>query len=172
MISFNPVTMKLEELAKQSGVSARTVRYYVQRGLLPAPEFRGRDTTYNEEHLHRLKAIRKLQERFLPLDAIETELKRASAEEIRKLGEGVQEPQKVKAHPYREPSLDPRRGRPPAGAGEPVQLVPRAEATEWVRWEILPGLEIHVSERANAMTRSLAEELRAYAERRATGGSK
>jgi DNA-binding transcriptional MerR regulator len=157
MISFNSVTMKLEELAKQSGVSARTVRYYVQRGLLPAPEFRGRDTTYNEVHLHRLKAIRKLQERFLPLDAIETELKRSSAEEIRKLGEGVQESKREsKAHPYREP----------------VQLVPRAEATEWVRWEILPGLEIHVSDRANAMTRSLAEELRAYAERRATGGSK
>jgi DNA-binding transcriptional MerR regulator len=152
--------MKLEELAKQSGVSARTVRYYVQRGLLPAPEFRGRDTTYNEEHLHRLKAIRKLQERFLPLDAIETELKRSSAEQIRKLGEGVQE---SKGHPYRDP---------------PVQLQnaclapPSATATEWVRWEILPGLEISVSERADAMTRSLAEELRAIAERRATGGSK
>ena len=148
--------MKLEELAKQSGVSARTVRYYVQWGLLPAPEFRGRDTTYNEEHLHRLKAIRKLQERFLPLDAIELTLSRSSAEEIRKLGEGVQEPQKLKAHPYREP----------------VQLVPRAQASEWVRWEILPGLEIHLSERADAMTRSLAEELRAIAERRANGGSK
>jgi Ca-activated chloride channel family protein len=153
--------MKLEELAKRSGVSARTVRYYVQRGLLPAPEFRGRDTTYNEEHLHRLKAIRKLQERFLPLDAIENELKRSTAEEIRKLGEGVQEP---KGHPSRE---------------MPVQLQnpclappPRATASEWVRWEIMPGLEIHVSERADAMTRSLAEELRAIAERRANGGSK
>lgn len=148
--------MKLAELAKQSGVSARTVRYYVQRGLLPAPEFHGPDTTYNETHLDRLKAIRKLQERFLPLDAIEAELARASAEEIRKLGEDVRKPHEATRPPSRE-RVEPR---------APIEAVP------WVRWEIVPGLEIHVSERASAMTRSLAEELRAYAEGRATGGSK
>ena len=33
---------KLDDLAAAAGVSPRTVRYYVQRGLLPAPPFRGR----------------------------------------------------------------------------------------------------------------------------------
>jgi DNA-binding transcriptional MerR regulator len=148
---------KLEELAKRAGVSARTIRYYVQRGLLPAPEFHGRDTTYNDHHLSRLKAIRKLQERFLPLDAIEQELSRRSAEEIRKLGESVGV---VRGHhPYREPPA-PR----PAPAPAPVE--------SWRRIELAPGLEIHVSDRADAMTRSLAEELRALVERRQNGGAK
>ena len=154
---------KLEELAKRSGVSARTVRYYVQRGLLPAPAFRGRDTTYNEEHLFRLKAIRKLQDRFLPLDAIEQELASRSAEEIRKLGEGVQE-----AHPHREPP------RPaPAPIARPVPMpMPMPMGEGWRRIEVAPGLEIHLSDRADAITRSLAEELRALVERRTTTGGR
>lgn len=63
-------TYKLAELAEESGMSPRTIRYYVQRGLLPAPEFRGPDTTYDHDHLRRLKAIRRLQDRHLPLDEI------------------------------------------------------------------------------------------------------
>lgn len=61
---------KLSEVAKQAGVSPRTVRYYIQRGLLPAPRFRGADTAYDDEHLERLVAIRRLQEAYWPLDAI------------------------------------------------------------------------------------------------------
>src|SRR5438093_3979309 len=78
-------TWKLDELARQAGVSARTVRYYVQRGLLPPPVFRGRDTVYSTEHLLRLKAIRRLQAQFLPLDAIQQELERCSPEALRRL---------------------------------------------------------------------------------------
>ncbi len=141
---------KLEELAERAGVSARTVRYYVQRGLLPAPEFHGRDTTYNEAHLLRLRAIRKLQERFLPLDAIESELATATPDQIRKLGEGVQE----------------LKGRAVAAAA------PSPSVEHWLRIEVAPGLEIHLSDRADAMTRSLAEELRAHIGRRKTGGAK
>jgi DNA-binding transcriptional MerR regulator len=72
-------TFKLDELAAAAGVSGRTVRYYVQRGLLPAPQFRGRDTAYDEEHLLRLQAIRRMQDQYLPLDAIQAELARALA---------------------------------------------------------------------------------------------
>ena len=69
-----PLRLKLDELAERAGVSPRTVRYYVQRGLLAAPEFRGPDTVYEAEHLARLKAIRVLQSRHLPLDAIQEAL--------------------------------------------------------------------------------------------------
>src|SRR4051812_2075356 len=80
---------KLEDLADRAGVSPRTVRYYVQRGLLPAPVFRGRDTVYSGEHLVRLRAIRRLQERFLPLDAIQVEIARRSPDELRALADGA-----------------------------------------------------------------------------------
>ena len=63
-------TYKLEDLAKAAGTSSRTVRYYVQRGLLPPPVFKGKDSAYGKDHLVRLKAIKKLQGDYLPLDAI------------------------------------------------------------------------------------------------------
>jgi DNA-binding transcriptional MerR regulator len=53
----------IEELAERAGVSRRTVRYYVQRGLLPAPTGIGRGRHYTEEHLATLVRIRELQER-------------------------------------------------------------------------------------------------------------
>lgn len=65
---------KLEELARAADVAPRTIRYYVQRGLLPAPEFRGKDTTYGAEHLRRLRAIKRMQEARLPLEEIAAHL--------------------------------------------------------------------------------------------------
>ena len=52
----------IEELADRAGVSRRTVRYYVQRGLLPAPTGLGRGKHYTEAHLARLVQVRDLQE--------------------------------------------------------------------------------------------------------------
>jgi DNA-binding transcriptional MerR regulator len=79
---------KLEELARAAGTSARTVRYYVQRGLLAAPEFRGKDTAYGREHLVRLRAIRRLQEAYLPLDEIAATLASRSLSEIERIADG------------------------------------------------------------------------------------
>jgi DNA-binding transcriptional MerR regulator len=70
-MQIHRVTMfRLEDLARAADVSARTVRYYVQRGLLPAPEFRGKDTAYGPEHLSRLRVIKRLQQERLPLEGL------------------------------------------------------------------------------------------------------
>jgi DNA-binding transcriptional MerR regulator len=159
-------TWKLDELAQQADVSARTVRYYVQRGLLPAPVFRGRDTVYSPEHLLRLKAIRRLQEQFLPLDAIQQELERCSPEALRTLAAGGDEGRLTPAAPQvrrqlSSPSLF-QRPTPTREAGE-----------RWQRWELAPGLELHLSERADAEVCRYAEELlNEFAQRGATGGYK
>ncbi len=60
------------ELAKLGGVSRRTVRYYVQRGLLEAPTGLGRGRHYTQQHLDTLIRIRKLQEAGRPLAEIGT----------------------------------------------------------------------------------------------------
>ena len=52
----------VSDLASLGGVTRRTVRYYVQRGLLPAPTGTGRGKHYTEEHLRRLIQIRSWQE--------------------------------------------------------------------------------------------------------------
>ncbi|WP_095979164.1 helix-turn-helix domain-containing protein [Melittangium boletus] len=144
------VGWKLSELAEAVGVSPRTVRYYVQRGLVPAPPFKGPDTVYGEEHLLRLKAIRVLQARFLPLDAIQVELARLDAEGIRALAESESASATVPPPPA---------PRPPPATAPPSP--PPAHATGWRRWELAPGLELHLADTADAKTRDLAEHLRA-----------
>ncbi|MEE8523526.1 MAG: MerR family transcriptional regulator [Thermoanaerobaculia bacterium] len=62
------------ELAKLGGVSRRTVRYYVQRGLLEAPTGLGRGRHYTQRHLDTLIRIRKLQEAGRPLAAIDARI--------------------------------------------------------------------------------------------------
>jgi DNA-binding transcriptional MerR regulator len=66
----------IEELAALGGVTRRTVRYYVQEGLLPVPLGVGRGRHYGEEHLARLQAVKSLQEKGLSLEEVRRELER------------------------------------------------------------------------------------------------
>ena len=59
-----------DELADLGGVSRRTVRYYVQEGLIPAPLGVGRGRHYGQAHLDRLLAVKAQQEAGLTLDDI------------------------------------------------------------------------------------------------------
>jgi DNA-binding transcriptional MerR regulator len=69
-----PLELSVGELAERGGVSRRTVRFYVQRGLLPPPHGGGRGSFYDAEHLARLVAIRQLQEDGLPLEQVQARL--------------------------------------------------------------------------------------------------
>jgi len=138
--------MKLDELARTVGVAPRTVRYYVQRGLLPAPHFRGRDTEYGEEHEVRLRAIRRLQELYLPLDAIQIELERHSLDELRQIAQGKRAPKTKVAPPPAMPPAGTATAAPPAGT--------------WTRWQLAPGLELHLSANASDDVKELAAEVR------------
>ena len=60
----------VDELADLGGVSRRTVRYYVQEGLLPAPLGVGRGRHYGRPHLDRLLEVKAWQESGLSLDEI------------------------------------------------------------------------------------------------------
>jgi DNA-binding transcriptional MerR regulator len=53
-------TYSLMELASETGLPPRTVRYYFARHLMPEPRQRGRDAFYDEEHLAVLRRIRDL----------------------------------------------------------------------------------------------------------------
>jgi DNA-binding transcriptional MerR regulator len=64
----------IEELAERANVSRRTVRYYIQRGLIPPPLGLGRGKHYTEAHLACLIRIRELQEANVPLEEIASRL--------------------------------------------------------------------------------------------------
>ncbi|HXB74042.1 MAG TPA: helix-turn-helix domain-containing protein [Candidatus Acidoferrales bacterium] len=53
--------MTLAEIAEASGLAARTIRFYIARGLLNGPVKGGRSAAYTPEHLARLERIKRLQ---------------------------------------------------------------------------------------------------------------
>lgn len=140
-------TYKLDELAHRAGVTPRTVRYYVQRGLLPAPAFRGRDTAYGDEHLLRLQVIRAMQGRYLPLDVIEARLARSTGpDDLRALLVGDEATGETG-----DEALSDERDEGHTGAGE--------RGAAWRRWEIAPGLELHLRDSAGGEMATLARWL-------------
>jgi DNA-binding transcriptional MerR regulator len=76
----------LVELAEVSGVPARTIRFYIAKGLLPPPLVGGRSACYGEEHLKELDRIKTLQGQGKTLAQIAWQLgegQKGSAESLR-----------------------------------------------------------------------------------------
>jgi DNA-binding transcriptional MerR regulator len=63
-------TFTLEELAAASGVNARTIRYYIQLGLLEPPQGQTRAARYSLQHLLRLDGIKRLTEQGFSLERV------------------------------------------------------------------------------------------------------
>ncbi|MFI1091803.1 MerR family transcriptional regulator [Streptomyces sp. NPDC020917] len=61
---------RIEDLSRLSGTTVRTIRAYIDRGLLPRPERRGRANVYGDAHLARLRQIADLLERGYTLASI------------------------------------------------------------------------------------------------------
>ncbi|MBN1944171.1 MAG: MerR family transcriptional regulator [Bradymonadales bacterium] len=60
----------ISEVAQRTGVSTRTVRYYVVRGLIDPPAGRGRGNHYTDTHIEQIARVRRLQREGVGLDAI------------------------------------------------------------------------------------------------------
>jgi DNA-binding transcriptional MerR regulator/uncharacterized protein (DUF1330 family) len=65
-----PVRLGMTEFVAQVGLSARSIRAYHARGLLPPAERIGKRVFYGPEHIDRVTAIQRLQRRGLNLEAI------------------------------------------------------------------------------------------------------
>ena len=59
--------VSLNQLAEETGVPARTVRFYIARGLLRGPLQAGRGASYGNEHRKQLAEIKRLQAQGLTL---------------------------------------------------------------------------------------------------------
>lgn len=64
--------MTIDELAREAGVTTRTIRAYQTDGLLPHPRLSGRVGLYDDGHLARLRYISHLQGQGFSLAAIRT----------------------------------------------------------------------------------------------------
>ena len=70
--------LTIDELARRIGMTVRNIRAHQSRGLLPAPEVRGRTGYYGPDHVARLELIQELQADGFNLDLIRRLLDSAS----------------------------------------------------------------------------------------------
>ncbi|MER5216722.1 MerR family transcriptional regulator [Streptomyces sp. NPDC002838] len=61
---------RMEELAREAGITVRTLRFYRERKLIQAPRREGRIAWYDDSHLARLRTISALLERGHTLNGI------------------------------------------------------------------------------------------------------
>jgi DNA-binding transcriptional MerR regulator len=80
----------LNELAEATGIEARTIRSYIERGLLPGAQARGRAASYSEEHLSRLHVINSLRRARpnITLSEIRIFLQSLNPEQVHSLAHG------------------------------------------------------------------------------------
>jgi len=83
--------LTLQELAAQTGVEPRTIRSYVEKGVILGPESFGRGARYPRETLDRLKVLQLLRDanRSLTLDQIRVLLNSIGPSQLRDVAEGT-----------------------------------------------------------------------------------
>lgn len=147
------------EISEMTGLSRRTIRYYLQRGLIPPPLGAGRGRYYTRDHLARLKKIIGLQAGGMFLDEISRHLDpdRPNDMEVPESSLGRRESNHL---------LKMKLGSPPSGSLGTVRNKARQQITgessgkteSWVKVSIADGVELNVrGDRMNMFDGSLDE---------------
>lgn len=160
-------TYDLRALCEAAGVTPRTVRFYVQQGLLPSPGL-GAGARYTAEHLQRLELIRRLQRTHLPLAEIRRHLDEEPAPRPAVAQTAVREPEVMAWMRTPEDAALPRPSRDEAAGGASGRSAaeyirdllrerhaaigyppPRPEPgaprrSQWDRIELTADIELHV----------------------------
>src|SRR5262245_32063026 len=123
--------LELGELCERTGVTARTVRYYIQQGLLRSPGQSGPGAKYDQGHLARLQLIRRLQHEHLPLAEIRKRLQGLDDASVAALLE--QPPPPSSAAEYAQQVLAQSRRSAPASQKASAAAKPSAPAATPLR---------------------------------------
>jgi DNA-binding transcriptional MerR regulator len=167
----------LEELLELAGerlgeeITPRTVRLYATEGLIDRPGKEGRRAVYSQRHLLQLLLVRSLARRGLSLSAIAPLVAgedEALQEQLSQLDDGLEA-----SAPAREsndaldylqsiqssasepsPSLLPLLGAPlssrsPSLRASRMSGRSNASSSRWHRFQLAPGVELHLSESAS-----------------------
>ena len=132
------VRYAIGDLARLAGVSRRTVRYYVQEGLIPAPHGVGRGNHYGQEHLDQILLVKTMQESGRMLDEIRQTLARGTT---RRSKPGPAFAKATAGKPGFGKAAAGKPGFGKAAAGKPVL----PERSLWRRLTLAPGVELHIS---------------------------
>jgi DNA-binding transcriptional MerR regulator len=179
----------IADLSRLTGISVRTIRYYLSQGLLPAPGESGPGAHYGETHLDRLRLTKRLQKQHLPLAEVRSHLAELTDDEISALAATHEEPpaSRTSALDYVRAVLGespPARGQPPASllrrmaspprfaVGEAIPAAPSPllpdqslaqpqppERSQWERLSLGPDIELHVRRPLSRLQQKRVERL-------------
>ena len=177
----------IDELAEKSGLSKRTIHYYVKLGLLPNPGTRGPSTRYQQEYIDRIRLIRILKANHQPLEEIALLLKKLSRREISRLA-GVSEEevyQMVGGRDVSETIRSSKEAMQQEDASEyienvlnltspPIERISRKKSqiqmfnappppTAWERHAISEGVELHIDSSLNSEDQKIVSKVIEYA---------
>ena len=124
----------LAELSERAEVPERTVRYYIQKKLIPGPLGRGRKSRYSDDHLERLREIRQLRALGIPLDIIEVHMEEYEPEAPMAQASGGTPSDRLSDAP------------PPPGDRGPSELTPQRDVIAGP----MPACELEGPSRASA----------------------
>lgn len=137
-------------------VNPRLVRHYATLGMLDEPLRAGREVRYEYRHLLQLLVVRRLLAEGFGANAIGDLARLKSNGELEAILEGGAQLTVAPANPalaYLEQIKNRAQGAKPAAPGPqatpappPATPAPRERETRWTRYELLPGVELHVND--------------------------
>lgn len=171
--------LTLTALCDAAGVSPRTVRYYITRGLLPPALSQGPAASYSPDHLHRLRLVKALQEQHLPLAEIRKRVEGLAEGEAEVLLREAEPPRPASSahdyitqvlgqsatHSHKSPPRAPLVVGPaqvalPLAASPGVAVAP---VSTWERHPVHPDVEVHVRRPLDTPTQRRLERLLDFA---------
>lgn len=174
-MSNPPVCYNLRQIAELAGVRHRTLRRWVDTGVLSHVDFRGPATTYGARQLDEARAARRLRADNLALDTIRTRLSCMSDEELQTfLDPGVVAPlgptrindtatqalPAVATVPSNGKALSCAAPTSPAREDGSLPLQAQAAVERWDHLTLMPGLVLLVRADSGEPARRIAGEIR------------
>ena len=169
--------LSIGELAQRAGVTRRTIRYYVEIGLLQPPAGAGKAAVYGADHLERLELIKELQAYRLSLEEIRDRLAgRTPGPEtapaaydalaaIEPPGRGAYDASSAADYIERlrqsSPLVSPLRLRESPAVYRQASMLPERkppadyDAEQWLRVRVSEDVELHIRRRASRTDRRL-----------------
>jgi DNA-binding transcriptional MerR regulator len=127
-VAPEPLRYTMADLERETGVSGRTVRYYITEGLLPPSYGRGPTATYDLGHLLRLRMIVKHREEGLGIKDIRERLGALTDDELASALKIRTRPpedrwRRIQLHPSLELMVREPGGEPDLALEEAVELL-------------------------------------------------
>jgi DNA-binding transcriptional MerR regulator len=140
MVAMSEVVYDIGELAALSGLTVRTIRYYIQQKLVPPSPSMGPGAGYGNRHLTRLRLIRHFQRKQLSLAEIRQKLEAADL---------VGDPSRDSSAEYLEAILAASSeagsdDSPTTSSSAGQLLAVIASRSQWERITVTGDVEIHV----------------------------